>query len=146
MSTKELDLIYQSTFPASHLEVRQNFPAILQRCSRYFVTSEGDTAASSCEQSLLSRCAEVLQLLFVVMLSLIVASGRYLLDLQSRSAISTTRRLYGDCKFLHLSALFRLIVATQSPIVVRLSCSSRQCHKKNYISWRLCNILVAQRS
>ncbi len=50
--------------------VRTYFPP----CSRYFVASEGDTAASSCKQSLRSRRAEVLPLPFVVMLSLIVAS------------------------------------------------------------------------
>ncbi len=94
------------------------------------VASEGDTAPSSCEQSLLSRLAEVLPLLFVVMLSLIVASGHYLLALQSRGAVSTTQRLYGDCKFWHLSAIFRLIVTTQTPIVVRLSCYSRKHHNK----------------
>ncbi len=137
MSTKKLDLIYQLTFPASHLEVRQNFPAILLRCSRYFVTSKGDTTASSCEQSLLSCHAEVLPLLFVVMLSLIVASGRYLLALESHGAVSTTWRLYGNCKFWHLSTLFHLLVANQSPIVVTLSCSSCQCHKNCYISWWL---------
>ncbi len=110
---KKLDLIYQSTFPASHLDLRKNCPAILPWCSNYFVASEGDTAASSCEQSLLSHHEEVLQLLFVVMLLLIVASGCYLLALESCSAISTTQWLYSYCKFWHLSALFRLIIVTQ---------------------------------
>ncbi len=77
----------------------RKFSHILSQCSHYIVASEGDTAVSSCEQSLLSRRAEVLPLAFVVMPSLIVASGHYLLALQSRSAISTTRRLHGDCIF-----------------------------------------------
>ncbi len=72
---------------------------ILPACSRYFVANESDTAVRSCEQSLLSCRTEVLPLPFVVMLLIIVASGRYFLALQSCSAVSTTLRLYGDCKF-----------------------------------------------
>ncbi len=68
----KLDLIYQATFPASHLEVWENFLSILPPCSHYFVASEGDTATSSCKPSLLSHSAEVLPLPFVVMLSIIV--------------------------------------------------------------------------
>ncbi len=77
MSTQKTQPYIPSHFSRLTPQGVRNFPAILQPCSRYFVASEGDTAASSCEQSLRCHCAEVLPLPFVVMLPIIkVTSDR----------------------------------------------------------------------
>ncbi len=83
----------------------------LSPSSRYFVACRGGTAASSCQQSLVSCRAEVLPLPFVVSFSLIVTGGRYLLTLQSCGAFSTTSRLKDDSDFSVIPCYCRAYVA-----------------------------------
>ncbi len=73
-----------------------NFPAFFCRIVIMLSLCCRQQLLCCCQQSLLGRRADVLPLLFVVSLSLIVASGRYLLALQSCGAFSTTSRLKGD--------------------------------------------------
>ncbi len=74
--------------------------------------------ASSCQQSLVCHRAEVLPLPFVVLLSLIVASGHYLLTLQSCSAFSTTKRLNGDCDFSNFPCYSVLLSCIYCPLLL----------------------------
>ncbi len=98
-STKKLDLLYHPN--CSHLTARGGKIFLpFFRCIVVMLSLCCHQQSLCCHQhSLLGRHADVLPLLFVVSLSLIFASGRYLLALQSCGAFSTTSRLNGDWDF-----------------------------------------------